>query len=1242
VVVVNEVVQYFPSLEYLLKVLEGIKGVLARGGSIYLGDLRSLDLLEVFHSSVELSRASGESGVEEVRGRIRRKLRAEKELVVSPQLFEAMAAREGWISEAAIELKGGEYGNELTKYRYDVVLRTGRRRRKPEAEAKAEWEAGGWSLERLRRELSEGVEELRLSGVPNARVARDVAAQEWLTAAAASRRVSEVEAAVAASEEGGKGIEAEAVRLMGRQLGYEVSVSWPSRGKAGSYEVRLRKARAEWAEEVTEAEEGEGGGVSLSGQAARWRGFANRPLAEWANASMAGRLREYLQERLPAYMVPGAYIEMEGLPLTANGKVDRKALPEPEAEAYAKGEYEEPQGEIEQRLAAIWSEVLKVERVGRRDNFFEMGGHSLLVVRVIARLRQGLNVEVSISEVFEHPVLADLAMAVERATPTTLPAITPAARDEYLPLSFAQQRLWFLAQMGVSQAYHIFYGLRLKGELDREALRRALDGVVTRHETLRTTFVNIDGEPAQQITPALASRFHLQEHDLREGVNADREMERLIREEAATRFDLEQGPLIRGRLIRTADAEHALLITMHHIVSDGWSMDIFIKEVSVLYRAFARGEVESLPALEVQYADYAVWQRQWLQGEVLRQQTEYWQQALARAPGLLELPTDHARPAEQKYEGGRVPVALSAELSRGLKRLSQQQGTTLFMTLLAGLGALLSRLSGQHDVVIGTPVANRGRVEIEGLIGFFINTLALRLEVSGAGSVREMMQQVKERTLAAQQHQELPFEQVVEVVRPERNLSHTPVFQVLFDWQQNVGGGRLSLPGIELEPLDVEAPVFTKFDLKLTLLEIDEQIAGEMEYAASLFERETVERYVRYFCALLESMVSDSTEAIDRLSMLPEGERRQVVEEWNATAADYPKDQCVHELFEQQVEQTPEAMAVVCGEARLTYGELNRRANQLAHYLRQLGVGPDARVAICAERGVEMMMAVLAVFKAGGAYVPLDPAYPPQRLRYMLEDSAPAVLLTQARWRGLFPALDEDLPVAYFDEPAPEWRQQPSSNPAGGGVAPENLAYVIYTSGSTGQPKGVMVEQRGMINHLYAKLGDLRLTAQDVVAQTASPCFDISVWQMWAALLAGGQVLLVEERQAHDPAALWQGLREAGVTVWETVPSLLEAMLGEVGDRQAGVASLRWVLVTGEACAVGLWRRFQAAAPGVGLMNAYGPTECSDDVTHYASRGAGLGEAARGVPIGRPLINTRAYVVDAAGEAVPVGVSGEL
>ena len=463
----------------------------------------------------------------------------------------------------------------------------------------------------------------------------------------------------------------------------------------------------------------------------------------------AEELRAHLGGKLPEHMVPAAYVRMERLPLTANGKLDRKGLPAPEGDAYAVKAYEAPVGEIEETLARIWAEVLKVERVGRQDNFFELGGHSLLAVRVVSRIAPDLGVEVAIKDLFGRPVLTDFARSLESAVPSRLPLITRAERGGDLPLSFAQQRLWFLAQMeGVSEAYHVPFGMRLKGDLKRGALRQALDRIVERHEVLRTTLVVVDGEPEQRIASE-ESFFHLVEHDLREAGDVQGELERLVAEEARTRFDLEAGPLIRGRLIREGEDEHMLLITMHHIVSDGWSMGVLFKELSALYGAFERGEGDPLPELEIQYADYAVWQRKWMEGEILQRQAEYWKATLAGAPAVLELPTDHARPAQQDHRGAVVELVLEEQLTAGLKELSRRHGTTLYMTLLAGWAALLARLSGQQDVVIGTPVANRGRAEIEGLIGFFVNTLALRLDLSGSPRVEELLQQARRQALAA-------------------------------------------------------------------------------------------------------------------------------------------------------------------------------------------------------------------------------------------------------------------------------------------------------------------------------------------------------------------------------------------------------------------------------------------------------------------------------------------------------------
>ena len=793
---------------------------------------------------------------------------------------------------------------------------------------------------------------------------------------------------------------------------------------------------------------------------------------EAAEGGVAGRgevgveeLRAYLAARLPEYMVPAAYVRMEKMPLTANGKLDRKGLPAPESDAYGARGYEAPRGETEAKLAEIWAEVLKVEKIGRQDNFFELGGHSLLAVRVITRVRSALGVEVGLEELFARPVLAELARAVRVAERAGEPPIERRERGERVPLSFAQQRLWFLAQMkGVSEAYHIPFGMRLQGELDRGALRQALDGIVARHEVLRTTFEMVDGEPVQRIGLAGENRFELLEEDISGDVERERRLEELVGQEAGKGFDLGKGPLIRGRLIREREDEHTLLITMHHIVSDGWSMGVLIGELSALYSAYVKGERNPLRELEVQYADYAIWQREWMEGEVLHGQAEYWKRRLAGAPAVLALPADHERPLEQDYRGGFAELVLDEELTAGLKALSRRHGTTLYMTLLAGWGALLGRLSGQMDVVVGTPVANRRRMEVEGLIGFFVNTLALRLDLSGSPKVGELLARVKAEALGAQQNQDIPFEQVVELVRPVRSLSHSPIFQVMFAWQNNEEGSPLDLLGLEAQPLSGARQVTAKFDLTLSLQEAGSRIVGGAEYATSLFERATVERYLGYLRRMLEEMVIDDGQAVDEVELLSEQERRRVVYEWNETEAEYPADKCIHELFEEQVKKTPGAVAVVYEGQELSYEELNRRANRLAHYLRRLGVKPDERVGICVERGVEMVVGLLATLKAGGAYVPLDPGYPEERLRFMLEDSAPVALLTQGDLVGLFPEASERMPVIDVVGMAGQWEEEGEQNPerAAVGLGARHLAYVIYTSGSTGTPKGVMVEHRGV------------------------------------------------------------------------------------------------------------------------------------------------------------------------------------
>jgi amino acid adenylation domain-containing protein len=945
-------------------------------------------------------------------------------------------------------------------------------------------------------------------------------------------------------------------------------------------------------------------------------------------------LKASLLSHLPEYMVPSAYVRLEALPLTPNGKVDRGALPAPEGDAYGTRAYEAPVGETEAALSGIWAELLGVERVGRWDHFFGLGGHSLLAVQVISRVREVLGVEATLGEIFLRPVLAEFARALETAGRAELPAIEPVERSERLALSFAQQRLWFLEQLGsAGAAYHIPTRLRLNGELDREALGRALERIVARHEALRTTFHAADGEPEQRIAPAAESRFHLVEHDLGGHADAAAELERIVVEEAGAAFDLARGPLIRGRLIRLAADEHVLLVTMHHIVSDGWSMGVLINELSTLYAAFRRGEADPLPPLPVQYADYAAWQRRWLDGEVLREQGEYWKETLSGAPELLELPTDHPRPARRDHAGAAVGLELGEALTAGLKALGRRHGTTPFMTLLAGWAAVLGRLSGQDDVVVGTPTANRGRREIEGLIGFFVNTLALRVELSGSSTVAELLGRVKERALDAQRHQDIPFEQVVELARPARSLAHAPLFQVAFAWQ-NTPEGRLELPGLSAS-VGTASHLAARSDLSLSLAEAGGRITGGVTYATALFEESTVERCLGYLRRVLEGMVADDHQALGRLPLLPETERRRVVEEWNATAAEYPREACIHELFEARAEHSPAAVAVVFEGERLTYAELNARANRLAHHLMERGVGPDARVAVCMERGPEMVVGLLAILKAGGAYVPLDPTYPEERLRYMLDDSAPVALLTYGAPREAFPEIE--VPVLDLAAPAPPWADCPGTDPGRGSVGPEHLAYVIYTSGSTGRPKGVMNPHRSVVNQIAWARGIWGLEAHEAVLQRMSFSFDVSVRELFLPLAVGARVVITRPGGQNDPGHLVETIVREGVGTLHTVPSLLQLFL-EHPDVESCTGLAR-VTCGGEVLTPALVRRFHELLPNATLYHMYGPTETTVAVV---SRSYAREETTARVSLGRPISNTRIYILDGEGEPVPVGVAGEL
>ncbi|CAJ9204109.1 non-ribosomal peptide synthetase [Burkholderia pseudomallei] len=987
-----------------------------------------------------------------------------------------------------------------------------------------------------------------------------------------------------------------------------------------------------------------------------------RLVAYYTGDADVAALRAQAAQHLPSYMVPSAYVRLDAWPLTPNGKLDRRALPAPADDAYARAEYEAPQGAREEALAAIWRDLLHVERVSRHDNFFELGGHSLLAVQLVSRLRQALSVEVALGTVFDAPVLSALASRLDDNTAEVLPPIPLAPRDGRIALSLAQQRLWFLTQLeGVSEAYHMSGAVRLDGPLNREVLQRALNRIVMRHEALRTCFVREEGEPIQVIQPH--ADLTVSYHDLREAEQSEQRAKDLSQAHASAPFDLSRDLPVRVLLLQLEDDAHVVQVVMHHIASDGWSVGVFLQELSALYGSFIAEQGDPLAPLPLQYADYAAWQRRWLASGQLEKQGAFWQTNLSGAPTLLELPTDRPRPPKQSHAGASVEVKLGAALSERVKRLSQRHGVTPYMTLLSSWAAVLSRLSGQEEVVIGSPVAGRNRTEVEALIGFFVNTLALRLDLSSEPTVGELLKRTKAQVLSAQAHQDLPFDQVVERVKPPRSTAHPPLFQVMFVWQ-NMPEGELTIPGLTIRA--VETPLQTaQFELTLSLQEAGDDIVGHLNYASALFDESTVRRYVTYWCRLLEGMTAGSANvSVARLPLLDEAERKQVVYEWNATERDYPIEQCIHQLFEAQVDRKPEAIALTFDGRRLSYAELNARANRLAHYLQARGVGPDRLVALCAERGIEMVVGLLAILKAGGAYVPLDPAYASDRLRGIVEDSQPALVLADAVGRAALGELDGALPVIDLETDALRWREMPATNPEVASQHVHHLAYVIYTSGSTGRPKGVMVEHAQVVRLFGATQAWFGFDERDVWTLFHSHGFDFSVWEMWGALLHGGRLVIVPTEVTRTPSAFFALLCAEGVTVLNQTPSAFQALMSAQEEREeaalkadvdaeaeaagnierANVVAhrLRYVIFGGEALeprTLASW--YARHGERTQLVNMYGITETTVHVTYCALRAEDamrLGAS----PIGVRIPDLQLYVLDARREPVPMGVTGEL
>ncbi|QRY54625.1 amino acid adenylation domain-containing protein [Mycolicibacterium septicum] len=1241
VVVLNSVIQYFPSAGYLLDVLAVAMRSLAPGGALFLGDVRNLSLLRAFTTGVVCAGGQdgrdGEDTVAAVGERVRREMLSEQELLVAPEFFAALPQQLDDIAAVEVRLKDMEAINELSGYRYEVVLRKGPIPVRSVANLPCEpWQRFG-GLARLAEYLrSEGLPELRVSGVPHAGIWPDVELVRELDTAGAREYVSELRSGISASD---AVLPHDCVQL-GRELGYATAVTWSPCG--GLVDIIYTHAAASSA----------GGAVPAlsdlylpSTAAGSLAAYVNDPSA----IERAGELRRFAGDKLPEYMVPAAIMVLDTLPLTVNGKLDRRALPNPE---FTSGvAYRAPRDQRERALVALFGEVLGVARVGIDDGFFDLGGHSLSATRLVARIRAELNVEVSIRALFDAPTVAELAEWMSaHAGDRAGAALTVQERPAVLPLSYAQQRLWFLDQLqGPSPVYNMPTAYRINGTLDIEALGAALTDVVGRHESLRTVFTALDGLPQQVVIPTEQAQFSWQVVDAR-GWPEPRLREAV---DATVRhcFDLAGEVPVRATLLRIDESEHVLVVVVHHIAADGWSIAPMVRDLGMAYAGRCAGQVPDWSPLPVQYVDYTLWQREQL-GDLndadspIAAQVAYWEQALAGLPERLELPTDRPYPPVADYRGASVAVNWPIELQQRIGRLAREHDATSFMVLQAALAVLLSKLSASSDVAVGFPIAGRRDPALDDLVGFFVNTLVLRVDLGGDPTFAELMTQIRQRSLAAYEHQDVPFEVLVDRLNPIRSLTHHPLIQVMFAWQNFVSrdGGESAaeplLSDLQVTPLPADTQA-ARMDLAFSLEErwtgtgAPDGIVGSVEFRTDVFDADSIRALIERLERVVSALTTDARQRVSSVDVLIDGERDRLDEIGNCaalTASAAPVSVSVPTLFAEQVARAPQAVAVTdaglspqsCGSRSTTYLELDEASNRLARLLAEAGIGPGHSVALLFNRCGEAIVAMLAVLKTGAAYVPMDPAHPEARIAFMLADAAPSAAITSAA--HLDRLARAGMVVIDIDDPRID------GYPSTALPAPEadQIAYLIYTSGTTGTPKGVGITHRNLA-HLAASM-PTGLPANQVWTQCHSYAFDFSVWEIWAALLTGGRLVVVPEEVTNSPETFHDVLVSEDVNVLTQTPSAVAALSAE------GLGSTA-LLLGGEACPSDVVDRW---APGRVVINAYGPTEA----TVYASMSAPLTtpEVAgpRVVPIGAPVPTSALFVLDQWLRPVPSGVVGEL
>ncbi|TGV30499.1 amino acid adenylation domain-containing protein, partial [Mesorhizobium sp. M00.F.Ca.ET.186.01.1.1] len=926
-------------------------------------------------------------------------------------------------------------------------------------------------------------------------------------------------------------------------------------------------------------------------------------------------LREFLGRTLPSYMIPSFFIRLAEIPLTANGKVERKKLPKPAGAVATGTAYAAPQNEIEAKLAEIWQQVLGISQVGIHDDFFDLGGHSLKAMTVVFQVSKALEVELPVKALFEHPTVAELARFLSRSEKTGYTAIQPVAAQEFYPVSSAQKRMYILQQFeGNGISYNISGAILLEGKLDYARFASAVQQLAERHEALRTSFHRIDGEPVQKVHEEVEVPLFMLE--------APEDQAEKIMREFVRPFDLGVAPLMRTGLLKLGEDRHLFLLDMHHIISDGVSSQILLREFAELYQG------ADLQPLSLQYKDFAAWQNELFQTEAYKKQEQHWLNTFADEIPLLNLPTDYPRPSVQSFAGDLVLFAAGKELLERLQQVAAETGTTLYMILLAAYNVLLSKYTGQEDIIVGTPVAGRSHADVENIMGIFVNTLALRNQPASSKTFAQFLQEVKQNALAAYDHQDYPFEELVEKLAIQRDISRNPLFDTLFSLEK-ANQQSLAIAELTASPYELFNKI-SKFDLALNASESPADIQFHLTFATRLFKKETVERMARHYLEILRWISEQPTASLADIDMMTEAEKRTLLLNVNDTFVERTAATALHQLVEEQAARTPDEVAVVYEEYALTYRELNARANQLARLLRSHGTGPDTLIGIMVDRSPGMVVGMLAVLKAGGAYTPIDPSYPPERIQYMLSDSQAPTLLTQRHLQELAAYQGEIIDV---DEEAIYTGDDTNLDNVAG---KDDLAYVIYTSGSTGNPKGVMISHQAICNHMLWMRETFPLTTEDAVLQKTPFSFDASVWEFYLPLITGGQLVLAKPDGHRDIAYMTRLIRDEKITTLQMVPSLLDLVMTDPG--WSACTSLQRVFCGGEALTPALVSRFYETQQAQ-LINLYGPTETTIDATYWPCPRQ---QEYSAIPIGKPIDNVRLYVVNASNQLQPVGVAGEL